>query len=288
MWLPKRLLPDKIHDYLFGTDDEYIDRESSEPEKMYRKLKAKLQAIDLKKKSKPTYSLCVIISVIAAIFLYCIYLDSLATDTTNTVQSIINNVSVLGIVFSVIMGILAGCALGIYIYMTFELQAIHLRSKIFEYELNNMQDKIEDDIFENSLKMSYKYLDQYYLQTKEQAQKGFFVTVSIAVLGALLIFVGIAAMFFEKVEPSYITCASGVITEFIAAIFFYLYNKTVSSMSRYHNKLVLSQNISIALKISDSLPLEDSTKIKNLIVTELLKDINVHLVKDDSSTESSS
>lgn len=52
-------------------------------------------------------------------------------------------------------------------------------------------------------------------------------------------------------------------------------------MSKYHNKLVLSQNISIALKIADSLPEEDKVKTKNLIVTELLKDINTHLVKDE-------
>ena len=46
-------------------------------------------------------------------------------------------------------------------------------------------------------------------------------------------------MFLGYVTPSYVTCASGVVTEFIASIFFYLYNKTVSSMSKYHNKLVL-------------------------------------------------
>lgn len=69
--------------------------------------------------------------------------------------------------------------------------------------------------------------------TREQAQKGFFVTVCISIFGAALIGVGILAMFLEKVEPSYITCASGVITEFISAIFFYLYNKTVTSMSKY-------------------------------------------------------
>lgn len=94
--------------------------------------------------------------------------------------------------------------------------------------------------------------------------------------------VGIVAMFLEKTEPSYVTCASGVITEFIAAIFFYLYNKTIMSMSNYHNKLVLSQNISIALKVSDSLPDEDKTKSKNMIIEELLKDINSYLINSDS------
>ena len=121
--------------------------------------------------------------------------------------------------------------------------------------------------------------------TREQAQKGFFVTVCISIFGAALIGVGILAMFLEKVEPSYITCASGVITEFISAIFFYLYNKTVTSMSKYHNKLVLSQNISIALKVADTLPDSDKTKAKNTIIDELLKDVNSYLTKSDTENK---
>lgn len=55
-------------------------------------------------------------------------------------------------------------------------------------------------------------------------------------------------------------------------------------MSKYHNKLVLSQNISIALKVSDSLPDEDKTKSKNKIIEELLKDINSYLINSDSES----
>ncbi len=110
--------------------------------------------------------------------------------------------SILGVAIAVIIGILAGCAGSIYLYMLLETREIHLRSRIFEYEFDDAQDKVEDDVFENSIKMSYKYLDQYYLQTREQAQRGFFVTVCVAIFGAMLIFAGIVAMFFGRVEPS--------------------------------------------------------------------------------------
>lgn len=53
-------------------------------------------------------------------------------------------------------------------------------------------------------------------------------------------------------------------------------------MSKYHNKLVLSHNISIALKVADTLPPEDKVKSKNLIILELLKDMNSHLIRSDS------
>ena len=52
-------------------------------------------------------------------------------------------------------------------------------------------------------------------------------------------------------------------------------------MSDYHNKLVLSQNISIALKVADTLPDSDKTKAKNTIIDELLKDVNSYLTKSD-------
>lgn len=156
-------------------------------------------------------------------------------------------------------------------------------SKIQAYEIIHLQEAIDNDLFENSIKMSYKYLDQYYDQTRGQAKRGFSITATISIVGATLIFVGVIAMFFGKTEPSYITCAAGAVTEFISAIFFYLYNKTISSMSQYHNKLVLSQNISIALKVADSLPEDKQAEAKSTIVNELLKDINTYLVEEEST-----
>lgn len=154
-------------------------------------------------------------------------------------------------------------------------------SQIQAYDIIHLQEAVDNDLFENSIKMSYKYLDQYYDQTREQAKRGFSITVAISIVGAILIFIGVGAMFLGKTDPSYITCAAGAITEFISAIFFYLYNKTISSMSQYHNKLVLSQNISIALRVADSLPEDKKAEAKSTIVNELLKDINTYLVEEE-------
>ena len=194
----------------------------------------------------------------------------------------------IGYIFPVILCCITGIVIAFIVSSAIEYYINSIRTKIMEYEVYYIQDKVQDDVFENSIKMSYKYLDQYYLQTREQARKGFFVTVCVSIFGAILIGVGIMAMFLEKIEPSYITCASGVLTEFIAAIFFYLYNKTVVSMSKYHNKLVLSHNISIALKVADTLPDDDKTDSKKIIISELLKDINTYLIKSDSEDDKKS
>lgn len=181
--------------------------------------------------------------------------------------------------------ILIACLFGILVflaaYASINLSITETRTKILSYEIENVQDQVDEDPFENSIKMSYKYLDQYYLQTRSQAQNGFYITVGIAIGGAILISIGVIALFLGKTEPSYLTCAAGVITEFIATIFFYLYNKTVVSMSRYHNKLVFSHNISIALKVAETLPEEEKIKSKELIISQLLQDINQHLTNED-------
>lgn len=186
------------------------------------------------------------------------------------------------VIISITAGIIVGVAFGYMYNFLLSIFDYRLYSKVNEYEIRHLHEEVQNDIFENSIKMSYKYLDQYYLQIRDQAQKGFFVTVCVSVFGAILIGVGIVLMFMDITNPSYITCASGVITEFIATIFFYMYNKTVTSMSKYHNKLVLSHNISIALKVADTLPEEDKVKSKNLIISELLKDMNSHLIRSDS------
>ncbi len=146
-------------------------------------------------------------------------------------------------------------------------------------EKEKIKEKIDEDVFENAVKLSYKYLDEYYAQTREQAKEGFILTCLVAVFGAALIATGIVTMFLGKTEPAYVTCASGILTEFIASVFFYLYNKTITSMRNYHDKLVLSQNISIALKVAETVGEPDKNHVKTLIVEELIKNINSYLVE---------
>lgn len=181
------------------------------------------------------------------------------------------------IIINQIVAFVIPTVIAVFLNMAMYLYEISLESDIARYERSTIQKTADDDIYESSVKMSYKYLDQYYLQTREQAGKGFLITLSVAIGGALIIGVGIIAMFFGVVEPAYITTACGVITEFIASIFFYLYNKTVQSMGDYHNKLVLSQNIAIALKISESIDGACKDSVKADMVKELLKDVNHHI-----------
>lgn len=237
-------------------------------ERDYKRFKNKLQEIERKRKIKLIYPIIILFCTAIAIVVYFL-------------ETSYRSIRIYEVILYALTGLCSGCIISIYVFLIFDMLESSVRRKIYEYEVDNIQGEVKEDIFENSIKMSYKYLDQYYLQTREQAQRGFFVTVCIVVGGAILISVGITAMFLNKTTPSIITCASGIIIEFIASIFFYLYNKTVTSMSSYHNKLVLSQNISIALKVADSLSEEEQNKTKALIISELIRNINSHLTEEE-------
>ena len=234
----------------------------------YNRLKAEYAELERKKKKAMVQMFIVILLTCFIMIAALIVMDE--------------NIDVWKIVSTLLFGLAFGILSALYMGTVYDIKESKVRRELLEYESKFIEEKAEDDVFKNSIRMSYKYLDEYYLQTRDHAQRGFVVTISIAIFGALLLGAGIIAMFFDVTSPAYVTCASGVIIEFISAIFFYLYNKTVSSMSDYHNKLVLSQNISIALKVAESLSSTDKAQSYDFIIHELLKDINNHLVKDDT------
>lgn len=258
---------EKMTDYVNGTV-KIIENEMD-----YRKAKVRLESLQRKSSWKTMSLIFLFFTLLIAALFFVTFFDMYTFNIKSALLSLF-------------AGSLIAIFVVVYLRLILEMAESNIRSRINAYEAENIKDDVVEDIFENSIKMSYKYLDQYYLQTKQQAQKGFLATMLVAGFGALLIAGGVVAMYFGVVEPSYITCGAGVITEFVSAVFFYLYNKTVSSMSKYHNKLVLSHNISTALKVAESLPDSHQIEAKNLLVSELLKDINSHMTKQDSHENS--
>jgi phosphate/sulfate permease len=180
---------------------------------------------------------------------------------------------------------IAGSAIGIftYVYVIF-LYRFNLSSRLKSIEIklikagaDELQENIEENFFTKLVQINFKYLDQYYLQTQEQADKSFRLSVAAAIGGLIIVGVGISMMYYGRVAPAYVTTGAGVISEFIAAIFFYLYNKTILKMSEYHQKLVLTQNISLALKITDEMDASVKNKSLEILIDRLTIDVNKYL-----------
>lgn len=185
----------------------------------------------------------------------------------------------------IIVGSIFG--VGLYLFAIFYISTFYnIRLSQIERELirlgaSELQETIEEDFFNRLVKINFKYLDQYYMQTKEQASKSFIFTVTAAFIGLVILSIGIVLVFMNKITPGYVAAISGIIIEFISSIFFYLYNKTVIKMSDYHKKLVLSQNISLALKITNEFEGDKKYESSMEIVKQLTQDINRYLVETD-------
>lgn len=237
-------------------------------EQEYHDTKSRLDRTKKLRRSIPIY-IC--------IFLFCILLSWVYLYMIFGHYSYFRDWNQETIVISQVVAVFIFALISVYYNMAMYFEEIKFESHIDQYERQFIQKEVDEDIYESSLKMSYKYLDEYYRQTRDQAGKGFLITFSVAIVGAIIICVGIFKMFSGGAEPAYLTTACGVLTEFIASIFFYLYNKTIQSMGDYHNKLILSQNVAIALKISESIDGDEKNSVKSEMVKELLKDVNQHI-----------
>lgn len=147
-------------------------------------------------------------------------------------------------------------------------------------EAKEIQNTLSEDFFTNLIKINFKYLDAYYLQTQLQADKSFMLAAVAAMVSLIVIVIGIIMMFFSdnSMEPK-ITIAVGAFGQFLSAVFFYLYNRTILKMGQYHKKLVLTQNIGLALKITESLSEEHKCESQKRLIDQLTQNINEHLAK---------
>jgi len=179
------------------------------------------------------------------------------------------------------MTVITAVYISVLLSAVFRQKLRDVEFKLAKHGTEELQESIEEDFFNKLVKINFKYLDQYYLQTQEQADKSFRLTLFACLIGLAIIIVGIVMMFMDKTEPAYVTTAAGVLSEFIAAVFFYLYNNTVQKMSQYHHKLVITQNISLALKISQELPAADKSVAQNKLIEKLTENVNSLLAKSD-------
>lgn len=162
-----------------------------------------------------------------------------------------------------------------------------LDQAIAELGATNLQETLQEDFFTKLVKINFTYIERYYRQTQEQANRSFLLSAVVSVIGLAVIIAGIVLLYQSKIAEGSATAAAGILGEFIASVFFYLFNQTVLKMSEYHQKLVITQNIGIALKIVDTFPETAKVTAQEILVERLTEDVNWYLVHDERPTSSS-
>lgn len=140
-------------------------------------------------------------------------------------------------------------------------------------ELKSTQtvDVQEEEYFDKLVRINVENLSTYYIQVKDHANKSFVASVMMGIIGFTLIVIALIVGFNTNnhVQPlSYVASASGIIIEFISALFFYLYIKTVVQMKEYHYSLLSVQNILLSFKLVESIKMEPQ---KNDAIVQIIK-----------------
>lgn len=147
--------------------------------------------------------------------------------------------------------------------------------------IHQAQEQIREDFSQALLTLSYRYLDQYYLQVRRHAECSMALTLAFAGFGGVTVLAGVvAAIFFGLAAQSYLAVGAGILADFIAAVFFYLYNQTTKEMNAYYDRLVLAQNLAIAIKAADLLEGESRTQELTAIIAALVTDYNKYLFEN--------
>ena len=134
----------------------------------------------------------------------------------------------------------------------------------------NAEDCLDEDTEILPSQGNFTLLSSYYRQAQNHSRQSFTLTCFMGVLGFVVILVGVAIAMFTEYEIGSIAATAGVVSEFIAAVFYYLYNKTQVSMAAYHQSLVRTQNQIYAVEIAEGLPPDEALIAKQNIINTLI------------------
>ena len=131
--------------------------------------------------------------------------------------------------------------------------------------------------FDRLVDINVQNLGNYYALVRLHNDKSFVVSVWVGMFGFALILVAVGFALFtkdSKTLPTSVAAGSGVITEFIAAVFFYLYNRSVRQMRDYFQGLLAVQNVLLSLKlVSDTEDDAERAKMVSLMLSYLTREV---------------
>ena len=112
-----------------------------------------------------------------------------------------------------------------------------------------------ESYFDSLVNINVTNLGAYYGLVKAHTNNSFLVSIAAGLVGFLLIIIGLMFGFAgtgHEQTLAYLSAGSGIVTEFISGVFFYLYNQTVRQLKEYHDSLLEVQNILLSFKIVES------------------------------------
>jgi F0F1-type ATP synthase assembly protein I len=124
-------------------------------------------------------------------------------------------------------------------------------AQLAEQEKRTYQEKLEeashDDVFRYVFLINSASVEKYVQQSREQAETAFRLSQKVAIAGfALLgvgIVIGLVSQFTDHaLTTAYLAGVGGVLTEFIAGVFFWIYNRTLQQINLFYEGMMKQQH----------------------------------------------
>jgi hypothetical protein len=119
-------------------------------------------------------------------------------------------------------------------------------------EQHDYQEKLEGasspmEAFRYVYLINNKSIEKYVLQSRIQSQDAFKLSKNVALAGFVVLVagigIGIASQFTDNaLSTAYLASIGGVLTEFIAGVFFWMYNRTLQQINVFYQGMMSQQH----------------------------------------------
>lgn len=135
---------------------------------------------------------------------------------------------------------------------------------------NNPQAAPAEEKSSNVVDFNFKLLERYYEQHLVEYKLMARSSLVVAILGFMVIVIGVFFTFAGQASVGVITSVAGLIAEAAAALFFKQNNLLIDQIRDYHKKLVSTQYLLTGISLAGELPTNDAITEKKRIIGNLL------------------
>jgi hypothetical protein len=185
---------------------------------------------------------------------------------------------VLLIVISVCGATLTLCLLSFSELASVKLSGLEIELQPIRKEREEIRHRIEHEtggpnVFD-TIQLGLNQITEYYTINKGQARRSFVFSVFSSAAGLLTLIGGIWLFYFRKTPNLQLATLSGIggiLLQFIDGASFYIYNKSLSQLNYFYDKLVRMQDTMLAIQLSSSLKDESRQQaLQERLIVEIL------------------
>jgi hypothetical protein len=181
-----------------------------------------------------------------------------------------------------LLGILlgSGALLGLCFLATqsvIDFDTLEIELKPIRKEREEIRQRIEQGSTPNvlnTIQLGLNQITEYYTINKSQARNSFSFAVFAVVMGLLTLIGGIWLFYFGKTQNIGLAALSGIgglLLQFIGGASFYIYNKSLSQLNYFYDKLVRMQDTMLSIQLCSQLEnAERRSAIQERLILEIL------------------